>query len=174
MRKTQTAAGQNDTTRFPMRLAVRTPAAAAGAAYGQIRSTNNARGLYVARVKIVVATAVAGSFGLIYAASVGTSSTSQLGENVESALDGDPAAYGTIDTAWTVAPTISGTPKYLERVTLPATIGTVYEFMPFEQTKLLSLDTATGGGPNGLLLWNFGAGAGPAVDLTIDWLELSQ
>lgn len=54
---------------------------------------------------------------------LGTSSTSTLGQAVDPA---EPAALGTMDSAWSAAPTFTTTGPFLFAVTVPVTAGAVF------------------------------------------------
>jgi hypothetical protein len=140
--------------------AVRTPAAGAGAAYCDLRTAagNRAR---VKEIGVILATAVASSIGLIRPATVGTASTTTAGQPDDPA---DPAGSAVIGSAWSSAPTVGSI--YLRRGMTAAVIGTgvVWSFWANDRGLLVPVSSS-------LLLWNFGAGAGAALDVWIVWDE---
>lgn len=141
--------------------AVRTPAAAAGAAYADVRTTAAER----ARIMEIGAfgtAATAASIGLVRPASSGTASTTTAGQPND---PGDAPATAAVGSAWSAAPTISGTPIYLRRFTGPALAGAgVIWTFPLGSEIVVPVSGS-------FLLWNFGAAAGPALDLYIVWNE---
>lgn len=144
-------------------VSITTPAAAAGAAYLNIRAASTAR----ARIREIGAfcnAATSSSIGLIRTLTQGTPTTSVLGQVQDVA---DAASVTNIDSAWSSAPTIAATPIYLRKIVLPASIGAgiIWTFPP--DTALLGTNTATGG----LLLWNFGGSAGSALSAYVVWEE---
>lgn len=54
---------------------------------------------------------------------LGTSSTTTLGQTTD---PGEPAAVGTMDSAWSVAPTFTTTGPFLFAVTVPTTAGSTF------------------------------------------------
>lgn len=144
-------------------LGVRTPAAAAGAAYAAILPAAGQR-MRIAEIGLSLTAATSSSVGLVRTLTTGTASTSQI------AAPGDPAdsaAVGSIATAWSAAPTIAATPVYLRRFTSAAAIGPMCIWTWPLDAPLV----ATNGATTSLLLWNFGAAAGAALDMYIAWLE---
>lgn len=140
-------------------IGVRTPAAATNAAYTDLR-TGATRRVNVLELAIFSTAATATSLGLVRPATLGTASTTAAPQPSNPA---DPASGSLVGTAWSAAPTIAATPVYLRRAQLVAAIGAgmVWPFAPGE----LWVSTASS-----LLLWNFGAAAGAALDvyLTIE------
>lgn len=141
-------------------LGFTTPAAAAGAAYADLVATSTDR-LRVREIGLFVNAATATSVGLIRSASLGTRTSPSTGQQGDPA---EPAATGTIAVAWSVAPTISGSPLYLKKIVVPAAIGNgfIWTFGPNDLVVPVSA---------GLLLWNFGAGAGSISNGYIVWEE---
>lgn len=137
---------------------VRTPAAAAGAAYAALRAAATDR-LKLREVGVALSAATATSVGLIRAATVGTASSSTLGQAGD---PGDPVGTGNVDIGWSVAPTIGAI--YLRRFALPATQGAgfIWTWAPGELVIPVSAS---------ILLWNFGGAAGAALDAYFVWDE---
>jgi hypothetical protein len=139
---------------------VRTPAAAAGAAYADLRTAATDRA-FVTEIGIFTSAATATSLGLIRPLTVGTASTTTLGQAED---PGNPAGTATIGSAWSVAPTIAASPIYLRRIALPATqaAGVIWTWPA--PGLVVSVSSS-------LILWNFGAAAGAACDVYIAWDE---
>lgn len=114
--------------------------------------TSSTKDVRVWEVGVFASTAVALSVGLIRSATVGATFTSVTPTADDTSLG---AASTLVDTAATTAPTIS-TNVYLRKIVLPATIGAgiIWSFP-------MGIVVPTSGG---LLLWNFGAGTGPAIE----------
>lgn len=145
-------------------LGVRTPAAAAGAAYATILPAAGQR-MRIAEIGLSVqSAATASSVGLLRTLTTGTATAPQIGAAGDPA---DSAAVGAIGIAWSVAPTIAGTPVYLRRFTSAAAIGPMVIWTWPLDAPLV----ATNGAATSLVLWNFGAAAGAALDMYIAWLE---
>jgi hypothetical protein len=140
------------------RGAIRTAGAAAGAAFAALRSGAGKR-LYVREIGFYLANTNALSLGIVRAATVGTASASLPALACDPA---DAAGTGTLDSAWSTAPTI-GT-AFLDRVTLPGAAGAGL-ILPYSRGELVV--PASGS----LLLWNVGSGAGPALDVHFVWEE---
>lgn len=136
-------------------VAVRTPAAGAGAAYAVIRAAAADR-VRVREIAVFTSAATASSVGLIRTTANGTITTSTLVQAQEPA---DPAGTCNIDTVWSVAPTI-GT-IYLRRIALPATAsaGIIFTW-PSDAPLIVPVS-------GGIALWNFGGLAGSALDAHI-------
>lgn len=140
------------------RGAMRTTGAAAGAAFAALRAGTGQR-LYVREIGLYLTAATALSLGIIRAVTMGTASTSLVGQACDSA---DATATGNVDSAWSAVPTI-GT-AYLDRITLPAAAGAGL-ILPYGRGELVI--PASGS----VLLWNLGAAAGPALDVHFVWEE---
>jgi hypothetical protein len=98
-------------------LSVRTINAAI-ASCAELRTTTTDR-IYLLEVGITINAATASVFGLGRPAAIGVTPT---GPTVGLAEDlGDPAATGTVATAWATAPTAPA--QFFRRVSLPATVG---------------------------------------------------
>jgi hypothetical protein len=140
-------------------LGLRITGPASGAAFLAVQATTKAVSLRALRVRNVAATA--SSLGLIRAATAGTASSLSKGvpSNPES-----PLSDASIATAWSAAATIPGSPVYLERLVVPATVG-AEALIDFRDEPLIIVP----GVP--LLLWNFGAGAASDTDVRIVWAE---
>lgn len=83
--------------------------------------TGTARPATVYEVGVYTTTGVAGTVGLIRAATVGATFTSTAAGTPFDAIAG--AGVAVVDTAATTAPTISGTPTYFRQAVFPATAG---------------------------------------------------
>ncbi len=134
-------------------------AAAAGAAYATIHTAAGARAR-IREIGLFCNAATASSVQLVRAAT-GTASTSVLGQAEDPA---DAASVTNIDTAWSVAPTIS-TNVPLRRVVIPAVIGAgVIWTWPIERPLVIAVSSM-------LVIWNFGAGAGSVLNGYAVWEE---
>jgi hypothetical protein len=148
----------------------RTAAPAAGAPFAQILPELTQR-VGVRSITLVAASAVQGEIGIVRDATHGTNvaASTQRGQTWEPL--GVTPFGGALVTAWTVAPTIAATPAYLARVELPATIGAGVTFNFDELDNGLVVpppsDLSNPLTAGSLLIWNFGAGAGPALDVTV-------
>ena len=146
--------------------AVQTTGAAAGAAFCMLQNTG-ATGKGRMRLRELGLTTNAGtlsSVGLIRAATVGTTSGSPTPGQVTDDLD-TTTPLGQIVIGWSVAPTIAGTPLYLRQFVAAAVQGSgIVWTWPIEAPLVVS-PTA------GLLLWNFGGGAGSALSVYARWEE---
>jgi hypothetical protein len=142
-------------------VGVRTPAAAAAAAYCALRPHASSDQVYVKEIGLFLSAATATSLGLIRAATVGTATTSVLGQAHQ---PGAPVATANLDTAWSTAPTV-GSNAYLRRLALPATsgIGVIWTFQPGAEL-IVGVNAS-------VLIWNFGAAAGAALDAYMVWDE---
>lgn len=122
-----------------------------GTFISQLR-TPSTRDIRVWEVGAFCSTAVALSVGLIRSLTLGATFTTvtPVADDTSSG-----AAQTLCDTAITTQPTITAN-TYLRKAVLPATIGAgiIWTF----PTGLVVPTSA------GLLLWNFGAGTGPAVE----------
>jgi len=137
------------------RTGVTKAAPATGTFVSQFRTPAD-RVARIFEIKVFTSTAVALSVGVIRSATVGatfTSATPQA-EDVRSV-----ASTCAVDTAITTAPTI-GT-VYMEKIVLPAVIGSGM-IWTFPQGLVVPVSA-------GLLLWNFGAATGPAVE--VSWIH---
>jgi len=139
---------------------VETTAAAAGAAYaalvpGAVRAS-------IREIEITNTTAVTCAVGLIRTLTQGTATAPVLGQVEDIA---DQAAVGSVATAWSVAPTIAGSPVYQRRIRLPASIGSGV-IWSWPDKALKATNAATGG----LLLWNY-TGTGQILCVRYSWEE---
>jgi hypothetical protein len=140
--------------------AVRTPAAAAGATYCDLRTTSTDRAR-IREIGVSSSAATLSSLGLIRSATIGTTSTTTIGQAQE---PGEAAGTVLIGTAWSSAPTIS-TNVYLRRFAIPATAGAgVIWTWPYDAPLVVPVSAS-------ILLWNFGAAAGAACDVYWVWEE---
>jgi hypothetical protein len=127
-----------------------------------IRATAATDRLYVAEIGFSLNAGTASSVGLIRSLTLGTSSSTAAGQAQD---PGDAAAVGTVDYAWSAAPTIAGSPVYMRRCVCPATAGyTVIWVFP---KPIVVTNAATGG----LLLWNFGASTASILSAYACWEE---
>lgn len=133
-------------------IGVRTPAAAAGAAYCQIRTTSN-KPVYLLELGVFTSAATATSVGIGRPATEGTASTTAafLPEKL-----GDVAGVTLMATAWSAAATAPA--SYLRRVTTPANTGAGFIFQWPPNSLLIPVSAS-------IILWNFGAAAGAACDV---------
>jgi len=138
---------------------VATPAAAAGAAYTDLRAHASSDRAKLKRIEITVNAATASSIGLYRPPTVGTASTTVIGV----AHGADPAPSALVGTAWSSAPAIS-TAVPLRRIVTPATAGypIIWDFVGME------IEIALGAT---LVLWNFGAAAGSVLHVEWTWDE---
>lgn len=132
----------------------------AGVTYFDIRTSSAVQ----ARVREIIFTIGGTSnteIGLIYSATVGTASTQVTGV----AADRVAAASATqIGTAWSAAPTISGTP-YERSQYIGGTVGNGFDWVWSADAPLLIPVSKS------ILLWNRGAAQGSVAYCTIVWDE---
>ncbi len=140
-------------------VSIRTPAAGAAAAFAAIRSSASLRPV-IREIGIVSTAATAASIGLIRASNTPVATTSVLGQAQDTA---EPAALTNVDSGWSTAPTVGA--SFLKRVDLPATIGSGIVWT-WDRGKGLVIPVSSS-----LVLWNFGGGAGPVLDLWVVWEE---
>jgi hypothetical protein len=138
--------------------ALRITGPASGAAYVSIVA-GSTKAIRVREVGLVLVAATASSVGIIRAATVGTASTSTAGQSHRTLAT---SAGATVKSAWSAAPTIAGSPVYMRRLVLPATIGAS---VTWENLDLVVEPSAA------LLVWNFGGGAASDVDMHVTWEE---
>lgn len=139
-------------------LGVSKAAAATATAYATIiPATSDA--VSIREIGVFNSTAVSSSIGLLRTLTTGTASTSAVPQALHPS---NPAGVATIVTAWSVAPTIAGSPVYLRKIVLPATAGAgvIWQWAPNE---LVALNGAT----TSLVLWNFAGATSAAVELYI-------
>lgn len=135
-------------------LGVRTPAAAAGAAYADLRTGANER-LLLLEVGFFTTAATSTSVGIVRPLTIGTASTTQAPVNTDSA---GPASNSLVGTVWSAAPTIAGTPAYSRRLTTSANIGAGF-VLQWSRANATIIPVSSS-----LLFWNFGGAAGAACD----------
>ena len=140
-------------------IGVRTPAAAAGAAYMTIHTGAS----YRARIVEIGVDASAGtlsSVGWGKPANTPVATTSVLGQQ----FDGiDAVSTVNVDTAWSTAPTVPA--NFFRRFAIPATAGAGFIWTyPDNAPRILAVSSW-------LCLWNFGASAGAALDVYVVWEE---
>lgn len=134
-----------------------TPAAAAAAAYATFHSiaTDKPR---IVEIGIFLNAATASSIQLIRASNTPVATTSVLGQAEEVA---DPAGTCNLDTAWSTAPTVGSIP--LRKTLLPATAGSGL-IWTFPQGLTIPIS-------GWIVLWNYGAAAGSALQVYFVWDE---
>lgn len=146
-------------------LSVRTVAAAAGAPFCDLRTPSGNR-VYIREIGVFVAsqaTPAVSGIGLIRPNAVGTASTTQAGASEDPS---EPAASGTlVGTVWSSAPTIAGTPAYLRKATLPATVG-VGIIWTWQEGKPLIVPISSS-----LIVWNFHSATANLLDVYFVWEE---
>ncbi len=109
--------------------------------------------------------AIASSLGVVRAQAVGTATSSLLGQR-HRATAGVPTGTGSLETAWSTAPTVPTNAPYMRRVVLPAATGTSITWTFDEPIVVEPLSS--------LLVWNHGAtytATGCAFDLHATWDE---
>ena len=142
-------------------VGVRGVTAAAGAAYATLQTPTGR--LRLRELGFFASTAVAASIGLGRAANSFVTTTSAVGQTRDPS--DTVAALGIMGTAWSTAPTVPGV--FTRRIVLPAVIGAgVIWTWPADP-----LIVPVHGAAISLVLWNFGAGAGPAPDIYAIWEE---
>lgn len=126
-------------------------APATGTFVSQLRTTSS-KDVRIWEIGCFCETAVALSLGLIRSLTVGATFTTVTPQADDTSAG---AATALVDTAITTQPTITAN-TYLRKIVLPATIGAgvIWSF-PMGLVVPVSA---------GMLLWNFGAATGPAVD----------
>jgi hypothetical protein len=113
-------------------IADRSASLTAAGRLAEIRTTSTDRA-YVREIGVTVGVAGASpTIGIIRPLAIGVTPTSP--KTVQGEDTANAAGTATSAVAWTTAPTIAGTPLYLRRVTLPATLGAgwVWTFAPEE------------------------------------------
>lgn len=138
--------------------AVTTPAAAAGAAFATFHTVATDRPRIV-EIGAFCNAATAASLQLIRPNNTPVASTSVVGQPEDPS---DPAATCLVDTAWSTAPTI-GSNVPLRRAVMPATIGAGVIWV-FQNGLFVPISSW-------LVLWNYGASAGPALSVYMIWDE---
>jgi hypothetical protein len=141
-------------------VSVTTPAAAASAAFATIRAGASSR-VRLLELGVFTNAATATSVALTRATNTFVPTTSIIGQPYDT---GDPTSIANVDTAWSTAPTVT-IANSLRRIALPATIGAgvIWTFDP-----MFAVGPA---GVGGLVLWNFGSGAGSALNVYAVWEE---
>jgi hypothetical protein len=139
-------------------VALRITGPASGAPFVSI-ATASTKPIIVREVGLVLVAATSSSVGLVRAATVGAASTSTAGQPHRTLASAPTAS---VKSAWSDAPTIAGSPVYMRRLVLPATIGAS---VTWENLAMHVEPSAA------LLLWNFGGGAASDVDLYVTWEE---
>lgn len=140
-------------------LGVLTAAAAAGAAYCVIRG-GAAQRVRIREIGISTNAATLASIGLGHPANTPAPTTSALAQPNDPA---DGVSICNIDTAWSTAPTAPTI--FQRRIVLPATAGAGW-IWTWPDDEPLILDK-TAGSAQQIVLWNFGAAAGPILSVYI-------
>lgn len=142
-------------------MAVRSPAAAAGAAYVTLHTAATERAR-IREISIFTSAATLSSVGLIRPNNTPVATTSSLGQALDPA---DAASTVNIDTAWSTAPTIAATPLYHERSAIPAVSGAglIWTWPP-DAPLVVAVSSW-------IVIWNFGGSAGAACDIRFKWDE---
>ena len=135
-------------------VGVRTPAAGAAAAYCDIRTTST-KPVYVLEIGCFSSAATASGVGIGRPATLGTTSTTTL---VQAEKSGDAAGVTVVGTAWSAAPTAPTI--FMRRLTTPANTGAGFIFQWPPNSLLIPISGS-------LILSNFGAGAGAAMDVYV-------
>jgi len=107
------------------------------------------------QIEISLATAVASSVGLVRPITTGTvTPTPSVGQPYQTQ---DVASLTAFETAWSVAPTKAGSPVYLKRASIGGVVGNGVVWT-FPEPVIIEATS-------GLLLWNFGGGAGAQLNV---------
>jgi hypothetical protein len=134
--------------------------AAAGAAYGQIIAGASGA-LRIREIGFFSATAVAASVGL------GRAANQPATAAPIAALQTDPrdavTSLASAAASWSTAPTVPA--AFYRRIVLPAVIGAGIIWSWPAEAPLIVIPVAAVG--QALVLWNFGAAAGPAPDIYV-------
>lgn len=130
-------------------IRIPTQAAASGAAYTLLRA--GSRLVRLLELRFTQTQATASNIGLAAALTLGTPTTTSLakGRNPD-----DVASLAGFDLGWSVVPTIAVTPYYYRGDTIAGVVGNGIQWTWAADKPLILLPST------GLLLWNFGAGAG--------------
>lgn len=147
-------------------LAVRTPAALAGAPYAQLIA--GTKDIAVREVCLVSAAATASAVGLALSTTLGTATTPSAGARHRRP---STVSLASVAIAWSVAPTLVS-PAYYRKSILPATAFSKLDWIFSNQgTRDGDLIVPAGGS---LLLWNHdGAVQGSALDVHFTWDEVA-
>ena len=127
-------------------------APATGTFVSQIRTTSS-KDIRIWEIGVFASTAVALSVGLVRSATIGATFTTVTPAADDTSLG---SATALVDTAITTAPTLAGTPLYLRKAVLPATIGAGI-IWSFPMGLVVPVSAS-------MLLWNYGGSTGPAVE----------
>ncbi len=131
---------------------IRTPAAAAAAAYATINA--GTRSIKIEEIGIATIAATASSVGLGRPANTPVATGTVLGQQID---PNDVAALGSVAGTWSTAPTAPTV--LLRRVTLAAAIGAGVIWVPEDGAEWRI--SASGF----ITLWNHGAAAGSILDI---------
>ena len=137
-------------------------AASGGATYFDIR-TNSTVEAHILEIGITIGGTSNTEIGLIRSNTVGTASTTWTAQKPDPAVI---AAGTTIGTAWSSAPTISGTP-YIRQAYIGGTVGNgfIWTFGPSPADGLIIPVSSS------LLVWNVGAAQGSVLRCWVVWDE---
>lgn len=142
-------------------LGLRTSAPAAGAPFWQMLNPAQPVANFAQEVRsltVVLATAVQSEILLIRASTNGTQTSPVEANNLRAAFPSSQIVTAKFATTWSAAPTI-GTNTPLFRATLPATVGGAIQWT-FDEGEFLLTPSQS------ILLWNAGAGAAGALDVS--------
>jgi hypothetical protein len=144
-------------------VAITSVAAASGAPYTQFRGSST-RVSRVREIKISAQSSTLSAVGLArqLTANLGTASATSVG--IALANDGDPAALGSLDTAWSSAPSTVPV-NYLEHDTVNNVPGNGVLWTWSADAPLIVPVSA------GLIFWNWGGGGGSALNVKIKFDE---
>lgn len=154
-------------------IATTVPAIAAGGFGWQLANLSSTlsppkRYVGLVRLEIELLTAVSSDMALVFALTNGTQNVPLSGEVTSILID---SPVGKVATAWTVAPTISGAPKYMRSFVFPATVGTKEVWDWPEDDPLVMVPEFAG--RDSILLQNLGGGASGSFRVSARWLEIN-
>lgn len=140
-----------------------TPAPATGAAYYTFHTGANRRA-FVREKRTSTTQAVYSAVGTVYPNNtpVATTSTTPQPHDAQ-----DATATCALDTAWSTAPTIAGSPNWLETIALgPAQGQILIETYPLDGQGKITIAKSTF-----LVGWNFGAASAAVLAVTVIYDE---
>lgn len=135
--------------------AVQTSAPAAGAAYATYH-TGAARRAFLREIGMFTVTATPTPVGVVYPSNtpVATTSTTPVAHDAA-----DAAPTSALDTAWSTAPTIAGSPNWIRQVNLGPAIGAGVVWKLALDERIVLAKSAY------LAFWNFGASPASALNI---------
>lgn len=140
-----------------------TPAAANAAAYYTFHTGANRRG-FLREKRTSTTTATYSPVGLVYPNNTPVATTSTTPQPHDSQ---DATATCALDTAWSTAPTLAGSPNWLETIALgPAQGQILIETYPLDGQGKITVAKSTF-----IVGWNFGGNPGAALAVTIIYDE---